>query len=67
MIRWKSLSHIISLATHTIDILYEKAELISIYHFLSSTCLVLMGSLNRKTLFTLIKASIKHSNSNMHI
>ena len=50
-----------------VNILYEKAELISTYHFLSSTCLVLMGSLNRKTLFTLIKASIKHSSSNMHI
>ena len=42
MLRWKSLPYTISLATHTIDILYEKAELISIYLYLSSTCLVLM-------------------------
>ena len=50
-----------------VNILYEKAELISTYHFLSSTCLVLMGSLNRKPPFTLVKASIKHSSANMHI
>ena len=50
-----------------VNILYEKAELISTYHFLIRTCLVLMGSLNRKTPFTLIKASIKHSSANMHI